>query len=121
MQSIGARTLLKCVDVVVTLMIVTECLGKESESRVVIKFRYCEKATKFENNNTFLEITYLVRSKQSGSLFQIFVAYSKYLNFNDHKIFPYSESFEILQATENYCRGIREASKDLGVVLHSRR
>ena len=48
MQSIGARTLLKCVDVVVTLMIVTECLGKESESRVVIKFRYCEKATKFE-------------------------------------------------------------------------
>ena len=49
MQSIGARTLLKCVDVVVTLMIVTKCLGKESESRVVIKFRYCEKATKFEN------------------------------------------------------------------------
>ena len=31
MQSIGARTLLKCVDVVVTLMIVTECLGKVSE------------------------------------------------------------------------------------------
>ena len=48
MQSIGARALLKCVDVVVTLMIVTKCLGKESESRVVIKFRYCEKVTRFE-------------------------------------------------------------------------
>ena len=63
-----------------------------------------------------LEINYLVRSKQSGSLFQIFVAY-----FSDHKIFPYSESFETLQATEHYCRGIKEASKDLGVVVHSRR
>ena len=69
---------------------------------------------------TFLEITYLVRSKQSGSLFQIFVAYWKYLNFNDHKIFPYSEPFETPQADQHYCRGIREASKDLGVV-HSRR
>ena len=58
MQSIGARTLLKCVDVVVTLMIVTECLGKESESRVVIKFRYCEKATK-----SFLKLLSSIKAK----------------------------------------------------------
>ena len=58
MQSIGARTLLKCVDVVVTLMIVTECLGEESESRVVINFKYCEKAKKIEKKTPiFVEIT----------------------------------------------------------------
>ena len=58
MQSIGARTLLKCVDVVVTLMIVRECLVKESESRVKIKFRHCVEAKKFEKKSLiFFEIT----------------------------------------------------------------
>ena len=71
MQSIGARTLLKCVDVVVTLMIVTECLGKVSGSRVVIKFKYCEKATRFKKITPFLfEITNKVTSNKVGDFFK---------------------------------------------------
>ena len=48
-----------------------------------LKFRYCEKATKFEKNLVpFLEITYLVASKQNGQFkFLAFVAFSEYLTF----------------------------------------
>ena len=47
-----------------------------------IKFRYCEKATKFEKN--IFESRYLVTSKQSGRIFQIIVGFSEYLNFGNN-------------------------------------
>jgi hypothetical protein len=46
------------------------------------KFRYCKKATKFEKISHFTMVwNYLVTSKQSGRFFQIFLAFSQYLNF----------------------------------------
>ena len=44
--------------------------------------RYCEKASKFgEISHLVLELLSNVKSKQIGLLFQIFVAFSEYLNF----------------------------------------
>ena len=46
----------------------------------LLKFRYCEKAQKFENISPhFLS---LFKSKQSAIFFQICVDFSEYLNFN---------------------------------------
>ena len=44
----------------------------------IIKFIYSDKATKFETIFQF----YLVTSKEIGRLFQNFVAFLEYLNFN---------------------------------------
>ena len=56
-----------------------------------IKFRYCEKTIKLAKRyHTFFEIT--GASKQNKNFFQIFVALSKYLNFN-HVIFLQNEKF----------------------------
>ena len=45
----------------------------------MLKFRYFEKATKFEKISTSF-CHYLVTSKQLGSFFQIFAVFSQYLN-----------------------------------------
>ena len=45
-----------------------------------LKFRYCEKATKFEKIS-HLFLNQLVTSNQSGGFFEIFRAFSDYLNF----------------------------------------
>ena len=55
-----------------------------------LKFRYCEKATKFEKKSTFFK-NYVVKSRESGFFFKIFMA------FNEIKLFfcPYKVTFQI--------------------------
>ena len=48
---------------------------------LILRFRYCEKTTKLEKNLPPFLKNYLVTSKQSWISFQIFVAFSEYLNF----------------------------------------
>ena len=59
----------------------------------MLKFRYYEKATKFETISTFF--CYLATSKQVGRFFQTFVAFSEHLNFK-------SMSFSTVQEMHIY-------------------
>ena len=52
-------------------------LGQNFKKRTFVKFRYCEKATKFDKISHFL---FKLRTKQSGRFFQICMAFSEYLN-----------------------------------------
>ena len=45
-----------------------------------IKFRYCEKATKFKKNQVFLKLLKNVKTK--FKIFLLFGAFSEYPNFN---------------------------------------
>ena len=53
----------------------------------LLKFIYCEKASKSEKKSSTCFLHYLVMSKQSGNFYQIFVDFSEYLNFI--KVFIY--------------------------------
>ena len=49
--------------------------------RLQVKFRYSEKATKnWKQSSNLLDVTYLVKVQNVGGFFQIFVAFSEYLN-----------------------------------------
>ena len=47
----------------------------------LLKFKYCEKATKFEKN-----LPIVGRYSNLGDFFQIFLAFSEYLNFKNKDV-----------------------------------
>ena len=64
----------------------------------MVKFRCCEKYTKFKQiSHLFLTLYHIVMSKQSRRFFQIFVAFSEYLNFNIWKKMPIQLFFNFSQ------------------------
>ena len=54
--------------------------SKLSAGVSVLKFRYSEKATKFEKI-----VSTVLTSKKGGIFFSNFVAFSQYLNFKNHQ------------------------------------
>ena len=54
-----------------------------------VKLGYCEKATKFEKNIPLVFFS-LSNVKTSGRIFQIFVAFSENLNFNEFAFVLYT-------------------------------
>ena len=55
----------------------------------VVKFIYCEKATKFCEIST-VDLSYLVKVKSTVEISQNFVAFSEYLNFTNPHVLKVS-------------------------------